>query len=292
MSLKPIFVPALRAMMGDWIYYIGYMQMDDVATRVKPASEVHESRALSDLLQRVLDESKHAKSIASYLKNDPQRFFNSLVVGVYGGSPKWHSVSVPRKIPKSDKLLPDYLMDCYGVLEFNGEEKLFAIDGQHRAKGIALAITDDRKLGGDEVPLIFVGHAKTADGMERTRRLFTRLNKYAKTVSKSETIALDEDDICAIVTRSLVESHPFFKEKVSIASSASLSRGNREAITTISTLYDVCDLLLPHFCPHEKWVDFKKSRPSNILIKKCVQAVVSYWEKLGTHFSEGHFQKP
>ena len=49
--------------------------------------------------------------------------------------------------------------------------------------------------------------------MERTRRLFTTLNRYAKPVKKSEIIALDEDDIIAIITRELVEKYPLFREK-------------------------------------------------------------------------------
>ena len=50
----------------------------------------------------------------------------------------------------------------------------------------------------DEVSVIFVAHEATSQGLERTRRLFTTLNKTDRPVSKGDIIALDEDDVVAI----------------------------------------------------------------------------------------------
>jgi len=61
----------------------------------------------------------------------------------------------------------------------------------------------------------------------RTRRLFTTLNKTAKAVTKGEIIALDEDDVMAIVVRNLVENHPHFTEqRVLIVAQANLPATN------------------------------------------------------------------
>lgn len=38
--------------MGDWIYYISFMKMKDVAERVKPAQEIHPGKTLNELIQR------------------------------------------------------------------------------------------------------------------------------------------------------------------------------------------------------------------------------------------------
>ena len=102
---------------------------------------------------------------------------------------------------------------CSGVLRLDGTQTLFAIDGQHRVEGIKQALEDNSELGREEVSVIFVAHRNDSDGMERTRRLFTTLNRYAKPVSKSEIVALDEDDIVAITTRELVEKHPLFQRE-------------------------------------------------------------------------------
>jgi len=64
-SLQPLKLPALRAHMGDWIYYICLLKMRDIASRVSIAKEIHVSESLNDLLQRSL--SDRSEDIAIYL---------------------------------------------------------------------------------------------------------------------------------------------------------------------------------------------------------------------------------
>ena len=78
--------------MGDWIYYLTAMQMRDVAARISPITDIHTNTSLNDLLQREITNRK--KPIANYLRQQPQHFFNSIVVGVYGGSPQWIDVAI------------------------------------------------------------------------------------------------------------------------------------------------------------------------------------------------------
>lgn len=82
-----IHLPALRAHMGDWVYYVTIMKMEDISERVKYAEQLYENPKLRDLLQREIKGTR-AKEIAEYLLKNEQRFFNSLIVGVYGGQPK------------------------------------------------------------------------------------------------------------------------------------------------------------------------------------------------------------
>lgn len=39
----PLSIPSLRARMGDWIYYIGLLRMEEVAERISIAEEIHSS---------------------------------------------------------------------------------------------------------------------------------------------------------------------------------------------------------------------------------------------------------
>ena len=64
--------------------------------------------------------------------------------------------------------------------------------------GIKEALKENPELGDDELAVIFIAHHTDSAGKERSRRLFTTLNKNAKPVSKGEIIALDEDDAMAI----------------------------------------------------------------------------------------------
>ena len=72
-----------------------------------------------------------------------------------------------------------------------------------------------------------------SEGYERTRRLFSTLNRYAKPVGKKDIIALDEDDSVAIVTRLLVEDHPLFVGKISLGQSKNIAKSDQESLTSI-----------------------------------------------------------
>ena len=208
---KELIIPALRAHMGDWIYYVTFLRMDQIADQIHIAQEIHSSHMLKDMIQRQI--TNRAGQIAEYLLNQPQHFFNALIVGVYGGSPDWYELAIGTNPHFDAPVLPPELKGVLGVLRLDGTQTFFAIDGQHRVEGIKQALEKSEDLKTDEVSVIFVAHQTGADGMERTRRLFTTLNRYAKPVKKSEIIALDEDDIIAIITRDLVEKYPLFREK-------------------------------------------------------------------------------
>src|SRR5689334_6108885 len=79
----PLVVPAIRGTMGTWVYYLASLRLRDVASRIGFASELHGiDRALDELIQRTLE--KRSVDIATYLvRQKEERFFNSLVVGVY-----------------------------------------------------------------------------------------------------------------------------------------------------------------------------------------------------------------
>ena len=84
-----VVLPALRGMMGDWIYYSCLMNLADLSSRVRYADEVHKNKSLSDMIQRQI-KGNRGKQIAEYLSTQPERFFNSLVIATYGGQPNWH----------------------------------------------------------------------------------------------------------------------------------------------------------------------------------------------------------
>lgn len=208
MKSKELTLPALRAHMGDWVYYITFLQMEEIAKRIELAEDIHPSSTLKEMIQRQITD--RANPIAEYLLNQSQRFFNSLIVGVYGGSPNWLELAIETNRLFDAETLPLSLQGALGFLQLDGNEILFAIDGQHRVQGIKQALKENDELKHDEVSVIFVAHRKESDGLEQTRRLFTTLNRYAKPVKKSEIIALDEDDTIAIITRKLVEEHQLF----------------------------------------------------------------------------------
>ena len=240
---KAIVLPALRGVMGDWVYYTCLMNLSELSSRVHYAKEVHKNKALSDMIQRHL-KIKRAAQIAKYLKHQPERFFNSLVIAIYGGQPNWHAISDVRS---------------------NG-------------------LDDDPY---DEVSVILVGHKNTRQGLERTRRLFTTLNKTARPVSKGEVIALDEDDVMAICVRHLLEQTDLFaRNRIAFVASNNMPTANTTSLTTIGNLYDVLTILFTRAQSDLKKqkTDLQRVRPDAQTLEKYFIYSRNYFIQLRKHY--------
>lgn len=231
---------ALREKSGDWIYYITSLTYREVAEHVKRIDkELHESHTLSDMIQRSLTDN--VNKIATYIETQNEHFFNALVLAVYDGDPKWREISIDYGEGETYEV---------GVLELNGDEKIFPVDGQHRVEGIKNVLLSDsgKEYENETIPVIFIGHKNTIEGRIRTRRLFSTLNRYAKPVSLNDIIALDEDDIVAIVTRHLIETCPLFQEeRLNNHKQKAMPEKDKTSFTNIISLYECNTELLLYF---------------------------------------------
>ena len=178
-----------------------------------------------------------------------------MIVAVWGGSPLYHPVAMQDP----DGLLRNLDSD-FGVLEFNGTQQYFALDGQHRLKAIKDALKQNPDLAKEDICVLIVSHGDTAEGQRRTRRLFTNINKHAKKTTKAEEIALDEDDAIAIITRRLVMEHPFLHAtgRVKVIggqadggrlklATGNVSKSDPNALFTIGGLYEITKSLVAGF---------------------------------------------
>lgn len=286
MPQDPLTLPCLRGTFGDWIYYTTLMPMKEVEARVHFATEVHKSKQLSKLIQRSL-EGDRAKKIAAYLQNNDERFFNSLVLATYEGSPQWFDIANLRSSKNAEVLetMPEGSLDTLGLLRLAGEERIFALDGQHRLAGMRKALETKVELGDELVPLILVGHETNAVGTRRTRRLFTTLNKTAVPVKKRDIIALDEDDVMAITARRLVETNPAFKHpKIAVISSESMPVGNQDSLITIAALYDLLKVLFRHHKGQGSDHELRFNRPPDEELDKYYKLATGYFSALGAAF--------
>ena len=242
--MEKLYLPSLRGLMGDWIYYPTLMKLKDIAQRVKIAEEIYPNKNLNEMVQRWI-KKKRGKEIKDYLLKQEQRFFNSLIVAIYEGDPSWYDIT---RIEGDDQLdaedVPEDVVAGIGILSLNGEEELFTLDGQHRLIGIKEAVEQSPQLGEDELAVILIAHRTNPAGMERSRRLFTTLNKNAVRVSKGETIALDEDDTMAITVRRLVVENPMFMgNRILNNATDNIPKSNQTCLTTIGNLYDLIEIL-------------------------------------------------
>jgi DNA sulfur modification protein DndB len=287
-----IHLPALFAQLGSWRYFTTVMRLEDVQDRISFADEIAEIRPgkqLSDLIQRALTEGRSAE-IAAYLIENEDRFFNSLVVAVYGGDPTWIEFDVkPARGAVGD--IPEWAASAFGFLHLSGGETLFALDGQHRLAGIKEALKQKAPLGDERVSVLFVSHALSDEGRRRTRKLFTTLNKTAKAVNKSEIIALDESDTGAIITRRLVEEHPFFCRGQVLAKwgAANLSATDGRHFMTIINLYDIVSYVLTTIVTDldpKKRALLKDIRPDDRALEEYQKKVAGFFEAVAAAVPE------
>jgi DNA sulfur modification protein DndB len=282
----PLVLPALRGKVGDWVYYTCLIPMAELAERVGYARDIHQDKALSRLIQRSL-EGKRAEQISEYLQRTEERFFNSLVLATYDGHPEWLEVQhLDPQTPQARAVdVDEQLAETLGFLSLAGDERIFAVDGQHRLAGIKRAISNGIDFGDERLPVIFVAHIEAK--RERTRRLFTVLNKSAKAVKKSDIIALDEDDTMAITARRMVETHAWFSSpKILVEAGDAIPRTNQTALTTLGNLYDVLKIIFKHINGKGRDAFLKYYRPTDAQLDKWFRIAVKYFEALAETFPE------
>ena len=294
--------PALRSRVGDWYYYVTTLPFHEVAQRVRPATDLVTTPDMSTWIQRGIVEQR-ARKIANYLVTRPQHFFPGIVVGVYLGEPTWYEIDVEDNIVLSDPAIDPNAQYNLGLLELDGTERLYAIDGQHRIAGIKAAlellntpecIEQHNQLANEDLAILFVSADIEHEGqLERVRRLFTTLNKEAKKVSDAEIVALDEDDAAAIVTRWIATRYDGLRafqsdtedelpHLVQLGTRDEIPRANQRSVTTIVSLYRMTKGIFQKDITalNRK---YEGNRPEDEDLEKIYKEAVIIWDLMRHH---------
>lgn len=258
-------IPAIRGKIGLWTYYSGLMTFEQIANNVIPSiNEIYQAECLDDLLQRAITDNY--ESIKNYILKDNERFFNSLILAVYDGDPQWFEIEFPEE-QKEYTNVGFLEIDANTIDEFDPHKTtIFPVDGQHRVRGIIEALREKPDLAREQVPIIVIAHQQSEEGRKRTRKLFSTLNRRNKAVGKNENIVLDEDDVCAIITRELIQDNPLFMgNRVVNIKGKQIPSTNGKAITSLIALYEIVDFLVQHKCQltRKRFNDYKLFRPSD-----------------------------
>lgn len=279
--MDAIDIPAIRGVIGKLTYYTATFTFKQIAERVKRADEeLHTSESLREQLQRALTDNH--KSITEYILTQKEHFFNALVLAVYDGDPTWNELEFEFN---------DIRYHSMGFLHLTGEERIFPVDGQHRVEGIKSALIENPKLQDETISVIFIGHHNTREGKEKTRRIFSTLNRYAKPVSPGDNIALDEDDIVAISTRELLENCPLFMNdnvKIDKKNSKALADNDDKSFTSLITLYETNKIIYLYYKSYRDKqkklygnptiLGFLKFRPKQEEIDDFYTYLLNFWK--------------
>jgi len=280
--MKSLHLPCLRGNIGKWIYFSSIMKISDIINdkRIITVAESKElyTKNINKILQREVDKTRIAK-IKEYLLKSDERFFNSLIVAIHKGDPKWADVDLEQQYRIDNDLLDEkdveFIQNKIGILTLNGTEEIFVLDGQHRLLGLRKAYDENVQIGDDELSVVFIVHKDNLK--ERTRRLFTVLNRYAVSIKPAEKVILEEDDAAAILTRRLVQEHKIFilDEAVSSAKQFNLPSTDVINFTTLVCIYEINKILINY---KELYKSKVIIRPSNAVLNNLYLKITQYWD--------------
>ena len=243
----PTNVPAIRGRFGSTEYFLLTMKTGELITKLTIPKDMDGWDDLSpeERFQREVNYKRVKENIAPYLANDPDRFIGSFIVTV-----KNDENMVFQSFEEAGIKIPAMLGATFasevGILTLNGEELLIPLDGQHRLAALRFAISgkDER---GNEIPGINGSSdlAKDAcsvilvrDDIEKSRKIFNKVNRYAKPTSKADNLITGDDDACAVICRELIVTEIIGSRLVKMGSGNTLPAKAIE-FTTLSTVYEI-----------------------------------------------------
>ena len=256
-----------KGKLGSTEFYLAKIPAGELIESVGLAAEIPEWEDMTadEKLQREPDINRVVNEIVPYFTEDKDRFFGSIIVDIYTGYKDMVYEPITKKVKDLDPLYQMSLKDV-GFLTLPGKERLIALDGQHRLLCLKIcikgsgaipanllknkkmtpqmeALQPHPELASEELSVIFVEHSNK----QKIRKIFNKVNKYARQTSRGDNIITSDDDIFAITARSL------FKEGEVLAavggnelvnwSSNTLSQRSKQ-LTTISALYTIAEILL------------------------------------------------
>lgn len=238
--------PAMKGNFGSTEYFMITMKAKDVASQLDIPKDMPDwsELELEERFQREINFNRVRKLIAPYLANDPDRFFGALIVDVLNPEgmkfEPLDNVLPSRNVPQ----LYQTAAQAFGFLTLSGGEVLVPLDGQHRLAAIKFALSgiDERgdsiegvnpntDLANDDVLLIMIEHDDSSKG----RKIFNKVNRYAKPTSKAENLITADDDIIAVIARDI--SNELVGSRLVNYKSNTLS-DKAPQFTTLSTIYE------------------------------------------------------
>ena len=153
------------------------------------------------------------QQIAPYLTTDPDRFFGAFIVSM-DNADNIEFEPATNILKATIPGLYKGAADAFGFLTLQGSEVLVPLDGQHRLAALSFAITgkDEKQkpieglgdyaagdIANDVCTVILVKHQPAT-----SRKIFNKVNRYAKSTSASENLITADDDIIAVIVRDYI----------------------------------------------------------------------------------------
>jgi len=232
----------MRGMFGNTEFWLVQMKASELISRLTIPKDLEEweGHTIEERFQRQINYKRVKDHIAPYLAKDPERFFGAFIVDIYNGEEIVFETldSVIPRLPNAYRGSGNSI----GFLTFPGGETLVPLDGQHRLAALKFAISgkDERdnditginatfEVGNDDCTVILVKHEEL-----KARKIFNKINRYAKPTSKSDNLITADDDIVAVISRLIVDR--VINSRI-VSHTNTLSATSRH-FTTLATVYE------------------------------------------------------
>ena len=281
----------IQAKMGRTTYYICKMAAGELIDKVGIAKELPEwpDMTAEEKMQRECDIKRIVEEIVPYVTEDPDRFFSSLIVDIYSGFKEISFEPLSKVVGDLPSAYAVPMADM-GFITLPGRERLIALDGQHRLLSLKIAIRGimgvpggtksfaamDKlqphpELANEELSIILVEYTDTA----KIRKIFNKINKYAKQTSRSDNIITSDDDTFAVIVRRLFQKGgplaPINGIELVNWKSNTLSQRSKN-LTTLSALYTIAETVL-----RDRKLS-SKMLPVPAVLEEAYQTIASFWE--------------
>lgn len=282
-------VAAMKGKLGSTDYFILAMKAKELVEKTIIPSEMEgwENMTLEEREQRDINYTRVKNQIAPYLASDQDRFFGAIILTAKNFDPSnFEPIAdvATRGLPNLYKTQAQLM----GFLTLTGGEELIPLDGQHRLKAIQFAIEGkDEKmkpidkfspcsdLANEDVTVILVPYDQ-----RKSRKIFTRVNKYAKPTTTGQNLVTDDDDIVAVLSRLIANKQNIIGSHLVNYKSNTLS-DNDPRFTTLATLAECNQAILESHFPPGK---IDRSRPPETdQARLYEQKILQVWEFLTEH---------
>lgn len=243
-------LPAMKGRFGSTEFFIVTMPAKELTERLVIPKDIEgwEDLTIEERYQRKIDYSRVKKQIAPYLMTDDDRFFGAFIVSmVHADDIEFELLgSMASKVPNLYKKAGS----AFGFLTLEGNELLVPLDGQHRlaALGFAISGKDEKQkpirgfeanlnVARDDCTVILVKHNN-----KKSRKIFNKVNRYAKKTTKSEDLITADDDVIAVIVREKIAGDVIPSRLINTGSNT-LSKKATE-FTTLATLYEATKFVL------------------------------------------------
>ncbi|NJN98336.1 MAG: hypothetical protein HC875_31725 [Anaerolineales bacterium] len=156
-------VPAVRGIMGDWIYYLSFL-------KVKQLSEKVRVNASPEIVSE-------AEQISQYLLEAQKPFLSPIILSVDRGYAKWYELAIQADVIDE---IPFEHEGILGLLCFENSVEFVVIKGHSQVQGIRFAFKDaGDKLENQEVSVIFIGRFDDETQTQDLKELEVALKRFS-----------------------------------------------------------------------------------------------------------------